>query len=149
MNSELLQNQDVLIRLLVLAIPTIVAFLVSVIYTMVAGKGEKTLKDVTSMFLAVCATSFFYMVIEVMLIFYYRTGISVEMVINQYVVLFVLLGVLNAISCLAKGIISGSSLKNIAGADKQVVMSRALIYMSIAELPGLAALVIYLVTFMK
>ncbi|MDE5966296.1 MAG: hypothetical protein K2G89_05645 [Lachnospiraceae bacterium] len=149
MNSELLQNQDVLIRLLVLAVPTIVAFLVSVIYTMVAGKGEKTLKDVTSMFLAVCATSFFYMVIEVMLIFYYRTGISVEMVINQSVVLFVLLGVLNAISCLAKGIISGSSLKNIAGANKQTVMSRALIYMSIAELPGLAALVVYLVTFMK
>lgn len=149
MRGEMLQNQDVLIRLLVLAVPTVATFLAAVIYTMTAGKGAKVLKDVTSMFLAVCGTSFLYMVTEVILILY-TEKITVEMVTEKSVVMFVLLGVLNAISCLAKGLIGGKSLKGITGGtDKQTVVSRGLLYMSIAELPGLAALIVYMVVFMQ
>lgn len=148
MNSELLQNSDVLVRLLILAVPTIVTFLFSIIFIKIMQKGANAPDDSANIFLSVCATSFFYMVMEVVLILF-SENIGVEQVVSKTVVMFLMMGLLNALSCLAKGIIGGRSMQYVAGADKQSATSRVLIYMSIAEVPGLAALALYLLSFMN
>lgn len=146
MNSEMLGNYDVVIRLLVLAVPVAAAFLFSIIYTMRAVEGVKELREVSQVFLAVCATNFFYAAMEVMIILFIE-NVTVEKVTGISVILFVIMGILNALSCIAKGIIAGKSMPMAVGADKQRVVSKALIYMSIAEIPGLIALVYYLLIF--
>lgn len=146
MNSALLQNSDVILRLLVLAIPTTVSFLFSVIYLFIAGRKAEIDTQSTSLFLSVCATSFLYMVIEIIIILF-TDSVPMTAILKQSVFFFALLSILNAISCIIKGIIGGKRLQYITGEDKEQATARSLIYLSIAELPSLISLVLYLLTF--
>lgn len=146
MNSALLQNSDVTLRLLILAIPSTAAFLFSVFYILVIGRTEETDNQPASLFLSICATSFLYMVLEIIIILF-TDNVPMTAILKQSVYFYALLSILNAASCLIKGIVGGKRLKYITGEDKEQAMARSLIYMSIAELPSLISLVLYLLTF--
>lgn len=154
MNRELLQNSEAVTRLLVLALPTVAAFLVSIVCIVLAGKRSRKeglnagdLYISGKLFVSVCATNFIYAILEVLLILM-TDKIPTEMILNEKVFLFVVMGVANAVSCIMKGIIGAKSMKHTAGADKQQGLSRALIGMAVAEIPGLVALAVYMVSFM-
>ena len=153
MNMELLQNSDVLMRILLLFIPAAVTFLAAIIYLFVSKKnGEKgglnavDLQSAAMLFLAVYATNFLYSVMEILLMLV-REDITADRIAGEAAAIFAAMGVLNALSCIAKGIIGGRKLPYCAGADKQNGLSKALVYMAAAEIPGLAALAIYMIKF--
>lgn len=154
MNSELLQNSEAVTRLLVLALPTVAAFLVSIVCIVLAGKRSREeglnagdLYISGKLFVSACATNFMYAILEVLLILM-TDKIPTEMILNEKVFLFAVMGVANAVSCIMKGIIGAKSMKHTTGADKQQGLSRALIGMAVAEIPGLVALAVYMVSFM-
>lgn len=147
MNMELMQSRDVVMRILILFIPTAVAFLIAVIYLFSRKRYEESnglngedLNGSAMLFLPVCATSFMYSVMEVLLLFT-NENVTAEKLLEVPVFFFVLISLLCAGSCIAKGIIGGRKLPYCTGAEKQNGISKALLYMAAAEIPGIIALV--------
>lgn len=154
MNVEMLQNSDVLMRVLLLFIPAVVTFLAAIIYLMVSKKNGEShglnavdLQNSAKLFMAMYATTFLYSVLEVLLLLTKKKDITVDRIVKESVVIFVVIGILNAVSCIAKGIIGGQKLPYCTGEDKQNGLSKAILYMAAAEIPGLAALILYMIKF--
>lgn len=152
MNTEILQNNDVLTRILIMAVPAIAAFLISIIYLVVAkircgmaGLERKDLMASMQLYLAICATNFMYALVEVLLIL--MENIDVAELVQENITLFVIVGALSAISCLAKGIIGGKFMPLSTGANKQQGLGKAMIFMAVAEIPGLIALALFIIKF--
>lgn len=153
MNTEILQNNEVLTRILIMAVPVAVAFLISIICLAVAkikcgmaGLDSKELMASMLLYLIMCATNFMYALVEVLLILTER--IAVTKLVQENIVIFIIVGVLSMISCLAKGIIGGKFMPLSAGANKQQGLSKAMVFMAVAEIPGLISLAIFLVKFL-
>lgn len=148
MNLELLQNKDVLTRLLILFVPTAIAFLVSVIYLFVSEKNEEYVrsdsedsKSAVGLFLPICLTNFMYSIMEVLSVLVNEKAAG--RITETSISIFIVISVLGAGSCLIKGIIGGLKLSDCTGAEKQNGLSKAILYMAAAEVPGLISLAIY------
>lgn len=149
---EIFQNNDVVIRLLIIGLPVVVAFLISIGYVF-ATKAKcvseeldaNELKASAQLFLTTVMTSFLYGVLEILLIWSKR--VSVEQVLETSMVYLAIIGILNAASCLAKGIIAGKMLPKAVGENKQQGLSKGLLYMAMAEVPGLIALVMFMIKY--
>lgn len=154
MSVEVSENSEVLVRVLVLAVPTVITFLFAVISILIskkkcenAGLEGKELASAAMLFLAICITNLFYMIVEVLFVLM-PDYIPIIRLVSEGIFVFELIGLLNALSCLVKGIISAKFLPIAVGENKQEGLSKALIFMSFVELPGLAALVVFLIKFM-
>ena len=149
---KIFQDNDVLIRLLLIGLPVAVTCLISIGYVF-ATKAKcvsedmdaNELKASAQLFLTTVITSFLYALVEIMLIL--QGHVSVDQVLETSVVFLAAIGILNAVACLAKGIIAGKMLPKAVGENKQQGLSKGLLYMAIAEVPGLIALVMYLVKY--
>lgn len=152
---EMLENTNVLVKLLILAVPTVGAMMVAMGYIFAEKRklefsdsrmDANALASGAYLLLSVCATNFMYTVVEVLLILFPKQ-ISEDRILGETIYIFLVIGLLNAISCLVKGIIGGKSMKKITGRDRKLYLNKALIFMAIAEVPSLIALLIYLVKF--
>lgn len=155
MHTELLQNGEVLKRMAMLFVPPAVAFLFSLIWLFAKKKdveswgiGGEELNASAMLFLSVCATSFMYAVVENLLLLH-NVGITAEKIVGTSFGFFALIGLVNAASCLVKGIIGGRMLRSCVGQEKQKGLSKALLYMAAAEVPGLIVLVLYMMKMIR
>ncbi|MCH5280531.1 MAG: hypothetical protein J1E61_03610 [Lachnospiraceae bacterium] len=149
---EIFQNNDVLTRLLLIGLPVVVTFLISIGYVFAAKArcvseelDANELKASAQLFLTTVMTSFLYGVLEILLIWSKR--VSVEQVLETSMVYLAIIGILNGASCLAKGIIAGKMLPKAVGENKQQGLSKGLLYMAMAEVPGLIALVMFMIKY--
>ncbi len=153
MKTELLQNSDVLLRVLLLVIPTIIVFLAAVIYLLRskrneenAGADREDLKSAVMLFLPVYITNVMYSVMMVFLLFVLENS-TVDKINGVSVAFFAAVSLLCAASCAVKGIIGGARLPYCTGAEKQNGLSKSLLYLAVAEMPGLIAFALYMIKF--
>lgn len=154
MNMELLQNSDVLMRVLLLLLPTVAAFLASVVYLFSAKRTEERsgadsgeLGSAVMLFLPICMTNLIYFIMTVILLFI-NEQITADKITEISIPVYVLISVLNAVSCVTKGIIGGVKLRDCTGADKQNGLSKSMLYMAAAEIPGLIAFAFLMIKFL-
>lgn len=153
MKMELLQNSDALLRILLLLIPTIAVFLAAVIYLFrskkneeYAGADREDLKSAVILFLPVYVTNVMYSIMMVLLMFVLE-NITVDKIKGVSVAFFAVTSLLGAASCAVKGIIGGARLPYCTGAEKQSELSKSLLYLAAAEIPGLIAFALYMIKF--
>lgn len=146
------QNNDVLIRILIIGLPVVATYLISIGYIF-ATKAKCVSEDMDAndlgasaqLFLAAVTASFLYAILEILLIWSNR--VSVEQVLETSIVYLAVIGILNAASCLAKGIIAGKMLPKAVGENRQQGLSKGLIYIAIAEVPGVIALAMFMLKY--
>lgn len=153
MNMELLQNDEVLMRILILFVPTAVAFGIAVIYLFISKAREESngldgaeLGGAMMLFLPVCMTSFMYALVELLLILR-NESITADKIKGVPVAFFAVISVLSAASCLIKGIIGGLKLSSCVGAEKQNGISKVMLFMAAAEVPGLISFALCMMKF--
>jgi hypothetical protein len=153
MNMELLQNKDVLIKVLLLLVPTVAAFSVSVVYLFRSKKNNERggadsgeLTGAAMLFIPVCMTNLMYSVMSVLLLFV-NGKITVDKITGVSIAFFLMVSVLSVVSCIMKGIIGGLRLSDCTGAEKQKGISKAMLYMAAAEFPGLIAFALFMIKF--
>lgn len=154
MNFAILQNGDVLRRILLLSVPTAASFLIAVVSLFItmgkarrAESGGEELKAVAMIFLSIYMTTFLYAVLVVLLMFYHDR-IPVDRIMGESELFFVGIGALNAVSCIAKGIAGVIKLPLCVGEEKPREMSKVMLYMAAAEIPGLIAFALCMIKLM-
>ena len=140
MNFAILQNGDVLRRILLLSVPTAASFLIAVVSLFItmgkarrAESGGEELKAVAMIFLSIYMTTF------LVLLMFYHDRIPVDRIMGESELFFVGIGALNAVSCIVKGIVGVIKLPLCVGEEKPREMSKVMLYMAAAEIPGLIA----------
>lgn len=153
MNMELLQNDEVLMRILILFVPTAVAFVIAVIYLFISKAREESngldsaeLSGAMMLFLPVCMTNFMYVLVELLLILR-NESITADKIKGVPVAFFAVISVLSAASCLIKGIIGGLRLSRCVGTERQNGISKVMLFMAAAEVPGLISFALWMVKF--
>lgn len=154
MNMELLQNDGILMRILILFVPVVVAFAIAVVYLFASRAREESngldgaeLGGAMMLFLPVCITNFMYAVVEILLMLG-NEGITADKIEGVPVAFFAVIGVLSAASCLIKGVIGGLKLSSCVGAEKQSGISKVMLFMAAAEVPGLISFALWMIKFM-
>lgn len=154
MNMELLQNYGILMRILILFVPTAVAFAIAVVYLFASKAREESngldgteLGGAMMLFLPVCMTNFMYAVVEILLLLR-NEGITADKIEGVPVAFFAVISVLSAASCLIKGIIGGLKLSGCVGAEKQNGISKVMLFMAAAEVSGLISFALWMIKFM-
>lgn len=154
MNMELLQNDGILMRILILFVPTAVAFAIAVIYLFVSKVREEgngldgaELGSAMVLFLPVCMTNLIYAVVEIFLMLG-NEGIAADKIEGVPVAFFAAISVLSAASCLIKGIIGGMKLSRCVGTERQNGISKVMLFMAAAEVPGLISFALWMIKFM-
>ena len=101
MNMELLQNSDVLVRVLLLLLPTVAAFLASVVYLFSAKRTEERsgadsgeLGSAVMLFLPICMTNLIYFIMTVILLFI-NEQITADKITEISIPVYVLISVLD------------------------------------------------------
>lgn len=153
MHTELLQNDDVLMRILILFVPTAIAFAIAVIYLFNSKAREESngldgveLSSSMMLFLSICVTNVMYAAVEVFLLLG-NEGITADKIEEVPVAFFAVISLLSAASCVIKGIIGGLKLSGCVGAEKQNGISKAMIFMAAAEVPGLISFALWMIKF--
>lgn len=154
MKMELLQSSDVLVKIVLLSVPTVVVLVAAVIYLFRskrdeerAGADSEELRSAVMLFLPVYITNLVYSVMMILLMFVMET-ITVAKIEGASVAFFAAISLLGAASCAGKGVIGGKRLPYCTGAEKQSGLSKTLLYLAAAEFPGLIAFLLYMMKFM-
>lgn len=152
MNTELLQDRDVMIRIVLLLAPA-AAFLAAVLLLLRSKRNEEhagsdsgELRNAVMLFLPICMTNLMYSVMMILWLFI-NENMTADKIRGVSIFLFAMIGLLNAGSCIVKGAISGARLSYCAGAEKQSGLSKTMVYLAVAEVPGLIAFVLYVIRF--
>lgn len=152
MNTELLQDSDVVLRIALLLAPA-AAFLAAVLLLLRSKRNEEhagsdsgELRNAVMLYLPICMTNLVYSVMMVLWLFI-NENMTADKIGGVSILLFAMIGLLNAGSCIVKGVISGARLSYCTGAEKQSGLSKTMVYLAVAEVPGLIAFVLYVIRF--